>query len=163
MTGIAAIAMLAACSDDSATQPKPETVKAASLQPGEYEISAKIDAIRSTDQTTPATKSKLGDPPTVARTCVPADGTIDPAVFTEAGETCQPMDNYMRGGRMNLQYKCKRGGEQLTQMADGDFTSDSFEAKVTTATYFRGSGDYELTRTFTGKRVGECGADPAKS
>ena len=62
----------------------------------------------------------------------------------------------MRNGRMSLQYKCTRGSDQLTQLVDGDFKADSFEAKVTTATYFTGAGDYEMTRTFTGKRVGDC-------
>ena len=31
-------------------------------------------------------------------------------------------------------------------------------AKLSTATYFTGSGDYAMTRTFTGKRVGNCPA-----
>ena len=49
------------------------------------------------------------------------------------------------------------------QLADGDFKADSFEAKLKTATYFAGPGDYEMTRTMTGKRVGECPAASAKS
>ena len=42
------------------------------------------------------------------------------------------------------------------QLADGSFKADRFEAKLSTATYFTGSGDYAMTRTFTGKRVGSC-------
>ena len=64
---------------------------------------------------------------------------------------------------MSLQFKCKRGKDQLTQLVDGDFKADSFEAKVRTATYFSGDGDYELTRSFTAKRVGECSAEPEKA
>ena len=52
--------------------------------------------------------------------------------------------------------------DQLTQLVDGNFKADSFEAKVNTATYFAGDGDYELTRSFTGKRVGDCPAEPAE-
>jgi hypothetical protein len=159
--GLAGAALLAACSDDSATTAKPEEARADQLKPGEYEITATVDALRSTDKTTPATKSKVGDPPKVTRTCVPADGTIPPDAFAETDEKCRSSDSYMRGGRMNLQFKCVRDGEQLTQMADGSFTADSFTGTVMTATYLSGSGDYELTRTMTGKRVGDCPAPSA--
>ena len=94
---------------------------------------------------------------------MPADGTIDPKAFAEGDESCTALDSYMRNGRMSLQYKCSRGSDQMTQLVDGDFKADSFEAKVTTSTYFAGSGDYELTRTFTGKRVGDCPAEAEKS
>jgi|SRR5688500_16435674 hypothetical protein len=158
--GLAAAGLLAACSGDTATNATVEKARADALQPGEYEVTATVAALRSTDNTTPVSKAKPGDPPTAARTCVPADGTIDSAVFAEAGETCNPMDNYMRGGRISLQYKCTRDRQQLTQMVDGEFKADSFTAKVITSTYFTGSGDYELTRNFTGKRVGDCPAAP---
>jgi hypothetical protein len=159
---VAGAGLLAACSDDSATKAKPEEERAASLKPGEYEVTAKVDEIHSTDKTTPKTASKVANPPTITRTCVPAGGTIDPATFAEAGEKCSGSDNYLRGGRMSLQFKCNRAGEQVTQMVDGNFTADSFTGKVITATYFQGSGDYELTRTITGKRVGDCPAAPAE-
>lgn len=160
--GLAAAGLLAACSDDSATQAKPDEAKADALKPGEYEVTAKVDEIHSTDKTTPATASKVADPAKVTRTCVPADGTIDPATFAEAQEKCFASDSYMRGGRMSLQYKCNRAGEQVSQLVDGNFTADSFTGKVMTATYLSGSGDYEMTRTMTGKRVGECPAAPAE-
>ena len=160
LVSIAIAALLAGCSGggDAVGAAKEEEAKRAdALQPGEYEISAKVDKIRSTDQTSPATASKPGNPPKVSRTCIPADGGIEPAVFAELGESCNAMDNYLRGGRMSLQYKCRRPGKgELTQLVDGDFTADSFEAKVITSTYYSGSGDYELTRTITGKRVGDC-------
>lgn len=154
-----AAGLLAACSDN-APPAKPEKVRVDALQPGEYEVTATVDALRSTDKTTPATQSKAGASKTT-RICVAADGALDPATFAEAGETCAGGDNYMGGGRMSLQYKCLRGGEQLTQAVDGSFTADSFTGKVMTATYFQGSGDYEMTRTMTAKRVGECPAAPA--
>lgn len=161
--GLAATGLLAACAGDTANNTALEETRADALQPGEYEVTATVAAIRSTDNTTPVSKAKPGDPPKTARTCVPADGTIDSAVFAEAGETCNAMDNYMRGGRISLQYKCTRDRQQLTQMVDGEFKADSFEAKVITSTYFTGSGDYELTRNLTGKRVGECPAAEPKA
>jgi len=160
MTAATTAVLLAGCSENEAAVPKAEAV-AASLQAGEYEVTAKVDALRSTDKTTPETKSKVGDPPKVTRTCVPADGTIDAKVFAEGSETCKALDNYMRNGRMSLQYQCTRGSDGLSQLVDGNFKADSFEAKVTTSTYFAGSGDYDLTRSFTGKRVGDCTQDSA--
>lgn len=161
---LAAAGLLGACSDNTgnAAKPKPEEKAADALQPGEYEVSAKVDDIHSIDNTTPKSASKVIDLAKVTRSCVSAGGTIDPATFAEAGETCTASDSYMRGGRMSLQYKCDRAGSgQLAQLVDGNFTADGFEAKVMTSTYFNGSGDYAMTRTLTGKRVGACPAAPA--
>ena len=158
--GIAA-GLLAACGDQAAEDAAAKPKRADALQPGEYEVTAKVDAIRSTDNSTPVTASAATDPPKVTRTCVPADGSLAPAAFAEADEECTASDTYMRGGRMSLQFKCNRTGKGLlTQMVDGNFTADSFTGKVMTATYFAGSGDYELTRTMSGKRIGECPAAP---
>ena len=160
---LAAAGLLGACSDDSTPTAKPEEAKADALKPGEYEVTAKVDAIRSTDNSIPKTASKVANPAKITRACVPAGGTPDPATFAEAGEKCTALDIYMRGGRMSLQYKCTRSGELLSHLVDGNFTADSFTGKVMTATYFSGSGGYAMTRTMTGKRVGECPAASAKS
>jgi Protein of unknown function (DUF3617) len=159
---IAAGLLLTACSDDSATSAKSAAEPAEALRPGEYEVTAKVDALRSTDKTVPKTAAKASAV-TVTRTCVPADGSLNPATFAEAGEKCTASDTYLRRGRMSLQYKCNRAGDIATQMMDGSFTADSFTGKVTTATYFSGSGDYAMTRTMTGKRIGECPAASAES
>ncbi len=156
IVGLAAAGLLAACSDDGANQPK-EEARAEALKPGEYEITAKVDSLRSVDNSTPATTAKAGDAAKVTRTCVPADGTIDPSAFAEADEKCTASESYMRGGRMSLQLKCIRAGtRQLMQGVDGTFTADSFTGTVQTSTFFSGPGDYEMTRTITGKRVGDC-------
>lgn len=158
--GLAAAGLVAGCSDDTA--PKAEEAQAAALQPGEYEISAKVDEIHSTDKTTPLIKAKAGDPPTVRRACFAAGGAIAPDAFADAGDTCSTSSSYLRNGRLSLQLTCSRPDKgQVMQLADGSFKVDSFEAKLTTATYFAGPGDYQLTRTFTGKRVGECPAAAA--
>ena len=162
MLGLAAAGLLAGCSGDTAPKPE-EEVQAAALQPGEYAITAKIDGIHSTDKTTPAIKAKAGDPPTNRRACVAADG-IAAEAFADAGDKCTTSSSYLRNGRLSLQLSCSRPGRgQVMQLADGNFKADSFEAKLTTATYFAGPGDYAMTRTLTGKRVGECPAASAKS
>ena len=158
--GLAAAGLLAGCSSEPA--PKPEEAKAAALQPGEYEITAKIDEIHSTDKTTPVTKAKAGDPPTTRRACVAAGGTIAPQAFSDAGDKCAVSSSYIRGGRLSVQLTCSQPNGQIMHLADGNFKADSFEAKLKTATYFAGAGDYEMTRTMSGKRVGECPAASAK-
>jgi hypothetical protein len=155
----AAAALLAGCSGGGeAEKPKAEA-KATALQPGEYELSAKVDSIRSTDNTTPASQLTMASAPETRRACVAPDNAIDPAMFIEAGETCTASSSYVSRGRMSLQYNCDRPGKgKLTQLVDGEFKADSFTARVQTATFFASSGDYALTRTITGRRVGECPA-----
>lgn len=162
---VVATGLLAACSSEAPPAEAPaETAKA--LTPGEYEVSAKIEMLRSTDGATPATKAKLGDPPVLARACVAADGTMEPMMFGEAGDECKAENAYARNGRLNLQLSCTREGApgQVLQTINGSFTSESFVAEATTGTYFTGLGDYSMKRTLAGKRVGDCPpAPPAKA
>ena len=161
--GVAAAGLLAACSGDSAKEAKKEA-KAQALKPGEYEVTDKVDELRSTDNSTPATAIKVaaaGEPSPTSRICVGADGAIDPKLFAEAGDKCTPTGSYMRGGRLSFQSNCNRSGKGgVSQLVDGKFTADSFEATVTSSTFFSGPGDYTLVRTLTGRRVGECSAAP---
>ena len=154
---IVAIGLVAACSSEAPPADAPAET-AAALKPGEYEVSGKIETLRSTDGGTPATKSKLGDPPVLARACVAADGTMEPMMFGEAGDECKTENAYARNGRLNLQLSCTREGApgQVMQTINGSFTSEGFIAEATTGTYFTGSGDYSMKRTLAGKRVGEC-------
>lgn len=62
-----------------------------------------------------------------------------------------------------MQTECQRPGQpgQVMQSVTGTTTADGFEAEVSTSTYLSGSGDYQMTRTLTGRRVGECTAAAA--
>jgi len=161
--GIAAAGLLAGCSGDVAKQAKKEA-RADALQPGEYEVTDKVEELRSTDNSTPATAMKIaaaGEASPTSRICVGKDGVIDPTAFTEAGDKCAATGSYMRGGRLSYQFNCTRAGKGgLSQLIDGKFKADSFEVSVSTSTYFSGPGDYALNRTLSGKRVGECPAAP---
>ena len=159
--GLASPMALAACSGEAPTENVAEA-KAEALQPGEYEFTVVVDSVSSTDNTTPATNLKVaaeGEETEKVRLCVAKDGAIDPMIFAEAGDKCTPSSTYMRGGRMSLQFNCNRANRgQLTQTVDGNFTATSFEAKVLTSSYFAGDGDYAMSRTISGTRVGDCPA-----
>lgn len=153
--GITAVLLLAACSNSA--PPPAEVAAAKSLMPGEYAMSSKITAFRSTDGATPASKTKIGDT-FETRACVAADGTLDPAIFAAAGENCSATNDYVSDGRMSIQMSCSSPDHpgQIMPAIDGKFTADHFEGTATTTTYLTGPGDYALTRTVTAKRAGEC-------
>ncbi len=156
-----AAALVAGCSGDSAQQQNAsQEATAKALQPGEYELTAKVDQLRATEGPSPATALKAGAEAPPRRACVATDGSLDPKMFAEGSDTCTVADSYVRNGRMSVQLKCKRAGQggHVMQLVDGDFKTDSFEAKVLGSTSFSGSGDYEMARSVTAKRVGDCPA-----
>lgn len=147
----------AGCGQEAAKPVAEETP--ATFPAGEYEIASEVIKLASTDQSVPATTLKKGDKQ-VTRACVAADGTPDPAMFVEAGDSCTVDSKYGRSGRMSVQYSCQRAAKgPIYVNADGNYKADSFDVMVTAATKFSGSGDYELARRLSGKRVGAC---PAK-
>ena len=153
---IAGAAILAsACSEEPPV--KEEEATATSLQGGQYEASWKVTQLRSVDKTTPATNLKQ-DAAGTTLACIAADGTIDPALFAEDGDTCTAKNPYVRNGRIGLDVSCTRKGSagEIRQSVNGTFKADNLEAEVTTTTYLSDPGDYAMTRTVTAKRVGEC-------
>lgn len=156
----AAAALLTGCGGEAPEQKDAKSERAASLTAGEYELAWTVTDVKSTDQTTPATSLKAGEPATTARTCVGANGKLDPAAFAEGSDSCTVTENYVKNGRMSLQLKCTRAGQSgnVMQGIDGNFTADAFEATVLGSTGFGGSGDYNMTRKVTAKRIGDCPA-----
>ena len=163
MITAAAAILVSACSSE-APPAKQQEETATSLKGGQYQGTFKVTALRTTDATTPATKLKLDDTGNAAG-CVSADGSIDPALFAEDGDTCTVSNPYVRNGRIGMDLTCKRKGQtgEIRQSVSGSFTGDSVDAEVSTSTYLAGTGDYAMTRTVTAKRVGECSAAPAKT
>lgn len=155
---IAASALaLAGCGQEQVADNGSEQVPAA-LNPGEYEVTTLIESLRSTDQTTPATKAKAGGEAVTHKACVASDGTVEPAMFSEAGDECRIENAYARNGRLTLTLSCSRPGAPglVAQSVSGTFSADGFETAVETATYFTGAGDYAMRRKMAGKRVGAC-------
>lgn len=150
-------ALLAGCGQESAVNNGSEQVPAA-INPGEYEVTTVVETLRSTDQTTPATKAKADGKAVTHRACIASDGTVEPAMFSEAGDECRIDSVYARNGRLTLALSCSRPGAPglVAQSVAGTFSADGFEATVETATYLTGAGDYAMRRKMVGKRVGEC-------
>lgn len=150
-----------ACSSEAPKPAEPESP--AKMVAGEYEIVGEVTKLASADKSTPATKLKMGQKD-IIRACVTADGTPDPAMFVEAGDSCTATNSYVRSGRLSVQYSCTREGKgTLFPNADGNFTADGYKAIVTVGTSFPGDGDYNLTRMLTAKRVGACPAAAPKA
>ena len=158
---IAALVMATAGCGGEAAKPaaaeKPKTPV-----PGEYEVTSEVTMLASADRTTPATSMKKGDKATI-RACIAADGTPDPAMFVDKGDTCTANNTYLRSGRISVQYSCTRPGKgEVFPNADGNYTADGFKAVVVVASGFSGDGDYKMTRMLDAKRVGDCPAGGAQ-
>ena len=147
--------LVSACSEEAPV--KQEEAAATALSAGQYEASWKVASLRSIDKSTPLTNLKQ-DASGTTTACVAADGTVDPALFAEDGDTCTISNPYVRNGRMNLSLTCTREGSggEVRQSVSGTFKADSLDTQVSTTTYLSGFGDYAMTRTVTAKRVGEC-------
>ena len=155
--GAAAIALGACGGGGEQKQAKPAA--AASLQPGEYEVTGTVADLKATDNTAPATQLKAGATLTPVRACVAADGKIDIKLLAEPGDECKEDTAFVRNGRLNVQLNCQRAGKGgVMQLANGTFKENSFEAEILSSSYFTGTGDYSATRKVTGKRVGDCPA-----
>lgn len=156
--------LLAGCGQGAAVNNGSEQVPAA-INPGEYEVTTIVESLRSTDQTTPATKAKADGKAITHRACIASDGTVEPAMFSEAGDECRIDSAYARNGRLTLALSCSRPGAPglVAQSVAGTFSADGFEATVETATYLTGAGDYAMRRKMVGKRVGECAAKEDKA
>lgn len=150
-----AVLLVSACSNEAPVKQQEEA--SASLAGGQYEASWKVASLTSVDKTTPATNLKQ-DASGTTLACIAADGTIDPALFAEDGDSCTAKNPYVRNGRIGLDLICKREGTsgEVRQSVSGSFKTDTLDAEVSTTTYLSGAGDYAMTRTISAKRVGEC-------
>lgn len=156
--GLAAVlaALAAGCGGED-TAPSAETSATEELAPGLYESASTVTGLRSTDKTQPATEMVEGATGT-ARGCIAADGAIDASLFAEGDDQCTATSSFVRKGRISLQLDCKRAGTpgQVLQSVNARGSGSTFEGEVSTSTYLSGEGDYAMTRTVTGRRVGEC-------
>lgn len=151
---------LAACG--GAEKAAEEPVLPAKLPAGEWEVTSTAEKLRPTDAAAPVLGVKQGET-TTHKACVAADGTPDTGLWLDARDNCTASSVYIKDGRINGSWTCKRPGKtgQVMPAVDGKYDADSFEVVVTTGTYLSGGGNYELTQKMTGKRLGDCPAEGA--
>ena len=152
-----AAALLGGCGDDAPVKNETETA-AVSLEPGQYQADWKVASLRIVDKNDTAATNLKQDATGTTTACVASDGTIDPALFAEDGDTCTVGNSYVRNGRLQMDLTCTREGAsgQVRQSVNGTFTANAIDAEVSTSTYLSGYGDYAMTRAFTAKRLAEC-------
>jgi hypothetical protein len=140
-------------------QPAQTQAQDQALAPGLYAASWTVTQLRSTDGAEPKTDLTVGSTGST-QACVREGPIFDMALFADGDDECASTTTYVRGGRINIQMQCKRAGEEgpVMQTVSGTYTADGFETEVSSSTYFAGFGDYSMTRTIEGRRIGDCPA-----
>ena len=159
---VAGALALAACGQQ-AEKPKAAEVPA-KLPAGQYEVTAKVNSLVSTDKTPLPTFAKVGDT-IVTQGCVGADGTPPAAMLATKGDQCAVADPYVRNGRMNLTLDCTRKGQgKVMSTVNGRYTAEGFTGTLTATSAFSGPGDYRLEQEITGRKVADqCSAEAGTS
>lgn len=152
--------LAAACGDDApreAAKPVPAT-----LPPGQYEVTATVTSLASTDKSPLPTFAKEGDR-IVSQGCVGADGLPQPELLAAKGDVCQLQNPYVRAGRMNFQLDCSRQGQgKIMVDVTGNYTADGFTGSLTANSFFAGAGDYRLVEELSARKIADqCSAPPA--
>jgi hypothetical protein len=163
---IMSLLALAACSDK---QPEQKVEPAVTLQAGLWEMGSQV-----TQVLTPGAPLQVMKEPKVSAYCLkPADADKpQPAMFAEAKGSCSFENDHMSDGRMVLTFTCKQGNitskdplaaASTTTSIEGSYTATTIEANVDLSVYGAGQRGYLAKAKLTGKRVGECPAEPSKS
>lgn len=150
--------LLAACGGEEAKAPTMAAVPA-TLPAGEYEVTAKVSQLASTDNSPLPTFAKQGEARTF-RGCVGADGLPAADLLAAKGDTCELQNPYVRSGRLNFQLNCTRKGQgQVMSDVSGSYTADGFTGTLTATSFFVGAGDFKLVEEITARKVADrCAA-----
>jgi len=70
----------------------------------------------------------------------------------------------MSGGTLGVSLACSRKGVSgdVRMNLDGTYTADTIEANQSLSTFLPGDGDVTIASKLTGRRTGDCSAEPAK-
>ena len=156
---VSALALgLAACGGGGGENAAAEEEAAAPVDtflPGNFVIRTEVTALDSVDDGEPATASGMGDTREI-QVCVGEDGLLPAAAFGEDGDDCTIENPYQRKGRLRQQLVCNRSAGQVNLQVEADFTAEGVEGTVRSGSAFAGEGDYQMTRSITGERTGDC-------
>jgi hypothetical protein len=152
---IAGSLALTACGGSETEAPTKAAAAPATMPAGEYEVTATVTSLVSTDKTPVPTFAKQGDVVT-SRGCVGTDGLPAPELLAAKGDSCQLTNPYVRNGRMNFQLNCTRKGQGNVNVdVSGAYTAEGFTGTLTAASMFSGSGDYRLVQDLTARKVAD--------
>lgn len=158
---------LAACSSEA---PKQEEAPAITLQPGAWEMGWQV-----TQVLTPGAPLKAMKEAQSRTYCLKAEQAAkpEPAMFTEAKGNCSYVRDHISDGRMVLEITCPEGDTTnkgplevptTTSSIAGSYTATSIDTDVDLSVYGGSQANYIAKAKLTGRRVGECSAEPpAKS
>lgn len=155
------LAALTACGGGEPAKNKAD--KAASLRPGQYEITTEVTDFRKAD----TGKAKIDTPQgtrTTRNVCVTDPAAAPAALFADEGFTCQTdAGAYVRDGTVNATLACRRQGLNggINYSVSGSFQAESFEVERIMATSLATDGDVNIRSTARGRRTGDCTAAPA--
>ena len=143
-----------------------KTERAASLAPGQWELTSEVTAFRQTDRGRPSINTPVGTR-TTASLCVGAGSELPTAFFAGEGYRCAygTGSYYVHGGRINVTLACTREGliGNITMSADGTFQANSAEFRRNLRTILVADGDVEIESRVTGRRTGDCTPEPGGS
>jgi hypothetical protein len=156
---------LAAASCSGGGEEKKAEEGAATMQPGQWEVTSEVTAFRSTDKATPALKAAAGDKST-APACIETgkEGKPPAEMFAGAGYECDYKDSYIRSGRITATLDCKRDALEgkIFMTIEGTYKGDSFEGTSSSTSYLSGEGDFAMNSKISGRRTGAtCAAGGA--
>lgn len=153
----------AACGGGETEQNKSAT-KAASLTPGQYEMTSEVTAFQTVGPGEPQINTPVGTR-TTEMVCVESGRQFPTALFAGEGYGCRYDNYYVRNGRMNATMMCTRNGltGSIPITADGRFEAESFEYSRDLRTVLAGEGDVAISARVTGRRAGECPPEGAET
>jgi hypothetical protein len=161
-----AMAGVAACSGDggseTANKVDPASIK---LEPGEWELTSEITNMTLADKGSAAMPMKVGMKTTTTSCITPEQvEQPQPTLFSNSKDTCTYKNFYMSRGRLVASMSCKQPGMdgEVQMSVEGKYTNSSMEVTTELATSLVGPGDVKVNAKMTGKRLGDCPAEPAE-
>jgi hypothetical protein len=144
----------AACGSGDNSANDQEAAAPATFPTGTWSSEFEVKSFRSTDQTTPALKAKVGDKEQ-ASICVPQGQSDRPPanLFAGGGYDCTYSNSYIKEGLINASLTCTRPElkGQVNMSVSGTYDAKSFEATVDSTSYLPGNGDFTMSRKVKGK------------
>lgn len=161
---VAAAALVAGCGGSPTKDAKAEGT-AAKLAPGEYRLAWSDVSFAGSDKKDAAAAQAKAQAALPESACVAAGGALDPAAFAADDDKCHSVNSYVRNGILNVQFSCMRDDGAVSQMANGTFTAEAFDANFETQSNFAEGDNFTLKAKVTGTRTGQCApaTDEAKA